>query len=165
MADPQEQRSEFSRVATSEEERLRFVSLSFDDLPGTGCRAKVSLAGKTGRTAVGVCEGRPSLVGKFRSAAGATAEAIERAVEATPGSFEILDLRRVKAFDTTAVIVAVAVRYGEKVERMVGFCVVDPDDPTRAAPLAVLNGTNRFVEAVLAGRISWKKRDPSRSPK
>ncbi len=156
MADAQEQRLEFIGVRVSKEERLKFVSLSFTNLARKRSCARVALETKAGRTAVGTSEGSDSKTGRLRSAARAIVETIKRAVDATPDAFELLDLKQVKVFDATAVIVAVAVRYDTKAERMVGFCVVDPRDPDRAAPLAVLNGTNRFLGAILDGKISWK---------
>ncbi len=60
-------------------------------------------------------------------------------------------------FDEAAVIVAVTVRYEHKVRHMVGFCVIEDESPIEAAPLAVLNATNRFLGAVLAGKITWQK--------
>ena len=57
----------------------------------------------------------------------------------------------------TAVIVAVGVRYDRTEDRLVGFCVIDEARPLHAAPLAVLNGTNRFLGAVLVEKIGWAK--------
>ncbi len=157
MADPQEQRLQFISVGVRKEERLKFVSLSFTNLGGKRSRARVALETKPGRTAVGTSAGSDSKIGRLWSAAHAMVEAIKRAVDATPDAFELLDLKHVKVFDATAVIVAIAVRYDTTIERMVGFCVVDTMDPDRAGPLAVLNGTNRFLGAVFDGKISWKK--------
>ncbi len=157
MADPQEQRLQFISVGVRKEERLKFVSLSFTNLAGKRSCARVALETKPGRTAVGTSTGPDSNIGRHRSAARAIVETIKRAVDATPDAFELLDLKQVKVFDATVVIAAVAVRYDTKVERMVGFCVVDTRDPDRAAPLAVLNATNRFLGAILDGKISWKK--------
>lgn len=150
-------RLEFVSLEDEQHERLKFVGLSFDSLPGCRCRARVELERKAGRTTVATAEGPDSGSGKLRTAALATIEAITLAVDADPGAFELLDIKPVKVFDVTAVIVAVGVRYDRTEDRLVGFCVIDEARPLHAAPLAVLNGTNRFLGAVLVERISWAK--------
>ncbi len=150
-------RLEFVSLEDEQHERLKFVGLWFDTLPGCRCRARVELERKAGRTTVATAEGPDSGSGKLQAAAQATIEAIKRAVDADTGAFELLGIKPVKVFDVTAVVVGVGVRYGRKEQRMVGFCVIDEARPLHAAPFAVLNGTNRFLGAVLAGKISWAK--------
>jgi hypothetical protein len=157
MAEKPKQRLEFISLEGTSQERLKYVSLTFESLPAHHCRAKVTLEKKPGKVFVGTCEHVDSRTGRLRSAAKATVEAIGRAVDADEDAFELLDLKTVKAYEATAVLVAVSVRHSGGVQRMAGFCVVDPEDPERAAPLAVLNGTNRFLSAVLAGKITCRK--------
>lgn len=148
-------RLEFVSLEDGKHERLKYVGLSFTKLPGGRCRARVELERRAGQTTVASAEGPHSGAGKLHAAAQATLEAIKRSVGASPKAFELLDIKPVRVFDEAAVIVSVAVRHDGKEKRMVGFCVIDDENPLGAAPLAVLNGTNRFLGAALAGKISW----------
>lgn len=152
-------RLEFVSLEDGKHERLKYVGLSFTKLPECRCRARVEIERRAGQTAVASAEGPHTGAGKLRAAAQATLEAIKRSVNASPKAFELVDIRPVKVFDEAAVIVAVAVRYDGNVRHMVGFCVIDDENPLEAAPLAVLNATNRFLGAVLAGKINWQKSD------
>jgi hypothetical protein len=60
------------------------------------------------------------------------------------GTLELLDLERVNAFGTPAVIVALSLHTHEP-EYFVGFCVVK-DDEALAAVRSVLNATNRLIQ-------------------
>ena len=148
---------EFISLEDGKQERLKFVSLSFASPADCRCRARVELERQPGQTTVASAEGPDSVAGKLRTAAQATLETVIRAVGASPKAFKLVDIKAVTVFDEAAVIVAIAFRYDGKEKRMVGFCVIDDDHPLRAAPLAVLNATNRFLDAVLAGKITSQK--------
>ncbi len=150
-------RLEFVSLEDGKHQRLKYVGLSFTKRPGSRCHARVELERRPGQMTVASAEGPDSGAGKLRAAAQATLAAIKRSVDASPKAFELVDIKAVKVFDQAAVIVAVVVRYDGKERRTVGFCVIDGRHPFRAAPLAVLNGTNRFLGAVLAGKITWEK--------
>jgi hypothetical protein len=150
-------RLEFVSLEDGKHQRLKYVGLSFTKLSGSRCRARVEIERRAGQTTVASAEGPHSGAGKLRAAAQATLEAIKRSVDAGPNAFELVDIKPVRVFDEAAVIVAVTVRYDEKAQHMVGFCVIDDENPLEAAPLAVLNATNRFLGAVLAGKITWQK--------
>jgi hypothetical protein len=156
MAEKPKQSLKLSSLEGTPQERLKFVRLTFENLPKHHCRAQVTLERKAGNQFVGTCEHIDSRTGRLRSAAKATVEAIGRAVDAHEDAFELLDLKTVNAYESTAVLVAVSVRHSGGEQRMSGFCVVDPENPERAASLAVLNGTNRFLSAVLAGKITCR---------
>ena len=132
---------------------LSFVTVKHWELD----RIQMELERRAGQTTVASAEGVHSGAGRLRAAAQATLEAVKRSVDASPKAFELVDIKAVTVFDEAAVIVAIAFRYDGKEKRMVGFCVIDDDHPLRAAPLAVLNATNRFLGAVLAGNITWQK--------
>lgn len=153
----EEPRLEFVSLEEGKHERLKYVGLLFTKLPGGRCRARVELERCAGETTVASVEGPCSGAGKLRAAAEATLEAIMHSVDANPEAFELVDIKPVRVFDEAAVIVSVAVRHDGREKRMVGFCVIDDEHPLEAAPLAVLNGTNRFLGAALAGKISWQK--------
>ncbi len=147
-------RLEFVSLEDGKQERLKFVSLSFASPADCRCRARVVLERQPGQITVASAEGPDSGAGKLRAAAQATLETVRRSVDASPKAFELVGIKAVTVFGEAAVIVAIAFRSDRKEQRMVGFCVIDDDDPPRAAPLAVLNATNRFLGAVLAGKIT-----------
>ncbi len=150
-------RLEFVSVEDGKQERVKCGSLSFASLADCRCLASVELERQPGQTTVASAEGPDSGAGKLRAAAQATLETVRRSVDASPKAFELVGIKAVTVFGKAAVIVAVAFRYDGKEKRMVGFCVIDDDHPLRAAPLAVLNATNRFLGPVLAGKITWQK--------
>ncbi len=150
-------RLEFVSLEDGKQERLKFVSLSFASLADCRCRARVELERQPGQTTVASAEGPDSEEGKLRATAQATLETVRRSVDASPKAFELIGIKAVTVFGEAAVIVAIAFRYDGKEKRMVGFCAIDDDHPLRAAPLAVLNATNRFLGSVLAGKITWQK--------
>ncbi len=137
-SDQEGPRLEFVSLENGKHERLKYVDLSFTKLPGGRCRARVELERCAGQTTVAGAEGPHSGAGKLHAAAEATLEAIKRSVDASPKAFELVDLKPVRVFDEAAVIVSVAVRHDGKEKRMVGFCVIDDENPLEAAPLAVL---------------------------
>ncbi len=150
-------RLEFVSLEDGKQERLKFVSLSFASLADCRCRARVELERQPGQTTVASAEGPDSEEGKLRATAQATLETVRRSVDASTEAFELVDIKAVTVFDEAAVIVAIAFRYDGKEKRMVGFCVIDEERPHRAALLAVLNATNRFLGAVLAGKVTWER--------
>ncbi len=150
-------RLEFVSLEDGTHERLKFVSLSFASPADCSSRARVVLERQPGQITVASAEGPDSGAGKLRAAAQATLETVRRSVDAIPKAFELVDIKAVTVFDEAAVIVAIAIRYDGKEKRTVGFCLIDDDHPLRAAPLSVLNATNRFLGAVLAGKITWQK--------
>jgi hypothetical protein len=156
-SDQEGPRLEFVSLEDSPHERLRFVGLSFGKLPETRCLARVELERRPGQTVVASWEGRDTGPGKLRAAAEATLKAIIRSTDASADAFTLVGIKAVKVFAEAAVIVAVTVSYDGGTKRMVGFCVIDEEHPYRAASLAVLNATNRFLGAVLAGKISWQR--------
>ena len=62
-------------------------------------------------------------------------------------TIKLLDLSVVNAFGTPAIIVALSLRSDGDDQYAVGFCVVK-EDLEQAAVRAVLNATNRFLQAL-----------------
>ena len=150
-------RLEFMSLEPDRDVRLKFVGLWFARVGDGRCRARVELERKAGSTTMATSQGPDSDSGRLRAAAQATVNAITRTLHAPRRTFELVDIESTMVFDVPAVTVAVCVRYGQKEERMVGFCMRDEAQPFRAAPFAVLKGTNRFIGAVLMGKIRWGK--------
>ncbi len=125
-------------------ERVVFSSFEFKHFPNGMCQAEVELEQRGGEKVVGTANGTGSGVGSMRAAAMASVAALEKAVPAGP-KWELLGVKSTIAFDSTIVIVAIAARTEDGPIRLVGSYVTD-DDRERAAAVAVLNATNRYLE-------------------
>ncbi len=127
------------------DERLIFTDFKFDNFPDARCRAEVELTRRSGTHVVGTREGRGAETVALRCAAQATVDAIQKVVD-PERSFELLGVKSVHAFDTVVVIVCVGVTDPQGHRRLVGTFVADRG-PERAAAVAVLNATNRYLSS------------------
>ncbi len=125
-------------------ERLVFSSFGFKRFPNGMCQAEVELEHRSGEKVVGTAKGTGSPIGSMRAAAMASVAALEKAVPAGP-KWELLGVKSTNAFDSTIVIVSVGAQAQDGQIRLVGSYVTD-DDRERAAAVAVLNATNRYLE-------------------
>ncbi len=125
------------------EGRVRLVGWEFEEPTPDFFSATVELEWRN-RVYSGTREDTTSEVGKLRSAARATADAVGQIVARDKPTLELLDLDKVNAFGTPAVIVALSVHTHET-EYFVGFCLVK-DDEALAAVRSVLNATNRLIQ-------------------
>ena len=80
---------------------------------------------------------------QIRAAAEATVQALRQAVTARDLQLHVRETGTFGAFDTTGVIVAVAVSHAGQDWTGIGVCSDMANDPVRAAAVAVLNATNR----------------------
>ena len=128
-------------------ERLVFLSFEFKRFPNGMCQAEVQLEHRSGEKVVGTANGSGYDVGSMRTAAMASVAALEKAVPAGP-KWELLGVKSTIAFDSTIVIVSIAARTEDGAIRLVGSYVTD-DDRERAAAVAVLNATNRYLEKAI----------------
>ena len=127
-------------------ERLRFAEFTLDRLPNGRCRARVGLTWKDSEQFTGEGEGLASQAGELRCSAQACVIALGQAVQGGL-SFELLGVKAVRAFDSTVVIVSLAVHGegpGAGGQWVVGSFLTDTDT-ARGAALAVLNATNRIL--------------------
>lgn len=130
-------------MAANVPERVRFTSFNLERLANGRCHAVVSLSlGEMGDFQ-GESEGLSSQAGELRCSAQACVEALARAV-AGAVKLEVLGVKAVRAFDSTVVIVSLAVDTAEGARRLVGCCLTE-QDTSRGAALAVLNATNRLL--------------------
>ena len=127
----------------TDDERLIFTDFKFNHFPDARCRAEVELTRRSGDQVVGMREGKGTEIVALRCAAQATMDAIQQVVD-PERSFELLGVKSVHAFDSVIVIVCVGVTDPEGHRRLVGTFVADRG-PERAAAVAVLNATNRYL--------------------
>ncbi len=137
--------------------RVRLEEFDVKKLPDGRVEGHVALAWNPDHRFVGTVEGEDSPEGRMRCAAEATAIALDRAtayaLALEPGSqekvgFEVLDVIEVQAAqEHDVMLVLVSITVGDVVTRITGSCLSD-DQSTRAAVLAVLRATNRFLSTV-----------------
>ena len=123
-------------------DRLRFTEFVLDRLSNGGCRARVKLTLMDDMEYSGESEGLASQAGELRCSAQACVEALAKSV-GDAVKFELFGVKAVKAFDSTVVIVSLALTGETGAHRVVGCCLTD--DPCRGAALSVLNATNRVL--------------------
>lgn len=125
---------------------IRFVACQLERLPDNRCRARVILERPGHDLYIGTTE-RPSAEDDLSCAAEAAALALQQAVAPDdPKAVQVQGVERFEAFGTEAVLVAVSARRQDEVRALIGLGQID-GDATRAAALAVLHATNRFLEA------------------
>ena len=139
--------------------RVRLEEFEVKQLPGGRCEGHVGVAWSPDRRFVGTVEGEDSPEGRVRCAAEATAIALEQATASAlalePASrekvgLEVLDVIQVKAaHEYDVVLVLVSMTVGDDVTRIPGSCMSE-NQPTRAAVLAVLRATNRYLSTVVS---------------
>ncbi len=125
-------------------DRLRFSEFALDRLANGRCRARVVLTWQEVNEFVGESEGLGSQAGELRCAAEACVTALTKAMKGEL-KFELLGVKAVRAFDSSVVIVSMAVPDQNETHRLVGCFLTEEADPTRGAALAVLNATNRIL--------------------
>jgi hypothetical protein len=126
-------------------DRLRFAEFILDRLPNGRCRARVDLTWQDTEHFRGECEGICSEAGELRCSAEACVIALTQAVQGGM-SFELVGVKAVRAFDSSVIIVSLALHGGDARagQRVVGSCLIETD-AARGAALAVLNATNRIL--------------------
>ena len=120
--------------------QVRFVLTRFEHLGRDRCAAHVELQGAAA-TYTGRAEGGCQDVGGLRAAAQATTDALQDLGH----QVTLEDVALIQALGEPAVVVRVLAHHDEEVRHLVGFSLAG-DDPMRAAALAVLSATNRFLE-------------------
>lgn len=127
---------------------VRFADFRLDRADDGHYRARVDLDRRMDATRrerhSGAAETADAGDGAIRCAAEAAVDALRQVVGASPEDLALEQLEQVTSFGEVTVVVAVWARDRQDVRRLVGFCVTQ-DDPGRAAVLAVLNATNRFL--------------------
>lgn len=127
---------------------VKFVKAELTSTGPNRCRGLVELKREGGRSCFGSADGDCAEPENLRCVAQATANALLQAVgaDSDPAGFEIR-VKEVAVQDTFGkhtVLVAVSGTYFKQRRDLLGLCVIETD-PVKAAALAVLNATNRFL--------------------
>lgn len=133
-------------AAAPPRQRLRFDTSTRDTAPDGRCRIGVCLEW-CGRTLEGRAEGVDTHHGRLRAGAeaalAACLSAAWRRVHLT-----LLGVKSVRAFDGWVVVVRITAEVGERHLKLLGAASCeDESDVERTAALAVLDATNRVLEA------------------
>jgi hypothetical protein len=110
---------------------IRFVDARVDELSDESCKATVELEHRG--------------VGTFTAIARATSDALTDAVDPNGARVRVVNVQLMESLTKTVVMVTLAVSRGAESQTLLGICDAK-DDPIRAAALAVLSATNRFLE-------------------
>ncbi len=124
--------------------RLKFLNLEVQAPDDGAHTARVVLGMGPGESFTGIADCTEPDDDHLRCAALATIDALHHAMRPSDGRFDLIGVHAVKAFDAIVVIVALLVGREQSPRRLVGSYLAE-DDPTRAAAIAVLNATNRFL--------------------
>lgn len=121
-------------------DRVRLKGFEVTQQPDGRWLGRVGMVGHPGSDFVGTAERPDSPQAELRCAAEATARALE-GVTRNKVALEVLAVTAIEGFDT--VLVVVSFEALDRVERLVGSCLIKVQPPSRAAALAVLHATNR----------------------
>lgn len=138
--------------------RLRFVRVDIDLQSDDRFVVRIDLEQHAGEIHPGTVAAKGRGKARIPAAALAAIKALRSAVGISEANLQMLDTGTVRVFDTPAIVVSMAAHVGNEVQKLVGFCVAEEELPERAAALAVLNGVNRFLGAVVVedGGFRWK---------
>jgi proteasome assembly chaperone (PAC2) family protein len=123
--------------------RARFVGAQLVPIAKDRVRVRVRLEFPKGAY-VGQAEGGTALDDELRTAAAATLAAIRQAVGEKEVVFELKEVAGFDAFGKPGVMVSVTVEHQTQARSLLGFAPL-ADEPLRAAAVAVLSATNRFL--------------------
>lgn len=123
---------------------IKFVRAQIDPLPDDRCQALVQIERPGFGVSTGTAQGGSGQADALRAVARATADALSESYEDEGVKVRVRGVQQVEAFGQTVVIVSLAATRGADTRSLLGVCD-GTGDLARAAALAVLNGTNRFV--------------------
>lgn len=123
---------------------IRFVDARVEHLGDESCKATVELERRDGGMFVGSARGPKSRQDELRAIARATSDALSEAFDDRAVRVRVVNVSLVESLTHTAVLVTLAVSRGSDQHSLLGVCDV-AGDPVRAAALAVLNATNRYL--------------------
>jgi hypothetical protein len=133
------------RLSARPARAVKFLRSMLERFPDDHCRARVELERGAGGPHVGMAEGPYGVNETVRCVAEATTHAIHQAFAFASDTLVVQDVTLRDLFGKQAVFVEVAANHGGTRRQLLGFCPIG-EDPIRAASLAVLNATNRFLE-------------------
>ncbi len=123
---------------------IRFVAARIETLDDGSCQATVELEHQGVGTYSATARGPAEPLDQLRTVARASSDALSSAFEAKGARVRVVSVQPVESLTKTAVMVTLAVSRGADNRTLLGICDT-AGDPIRAAALAVLNATNRFL--------------------
>lgn len=122
----------------------RFVRAQIDVIPDDQCQALVQVERPGSGVFTGTAQGGSTQGDQLRAIARATADALSEVFEAEGAKVRVRGVQLVEVFAQTVALVSLAASKGARTQSLLGVCD-SGGDPARAAALAVLNATNRFL--------------------
>ena len=125
---------------------IKFVQAHIDPVGADRCRALVEFERSGSDTCTATAEGGNDQLDALRAVTRAAADALSQTMKSEAVTVRVRGIQVVEAFAQTVVIVSVAASHAGTTRVLLG--VSDSgDSPPRAAAVAVLNATNRFLGA------------------
>ena len=129
---------------------IRFIRAQIEDLPDQSCEATVEIEQRGGGVFTTSARGPCAPQDRIRAVARATSDALSEAFDAQGARVRVVNAQLVESLTKTAVLVTLAVSRGPDHQTLLGICDAT-DDVARAAALAVLNATNRYLGRIADG--------------
>jgi hypothetical protein len=123
---------------------IRFIRAELDNPADDRCRAVVQIERPDSGLFSGTAEGPNGPGDQLRAVARAAGDAVTEAFKSDGVSVRVRGVLPVEAFGQTVVVVSVAATAKGRNQTLLGVCD-GGTDTSRAAALAVLNATNRFI--------------------
>ena len=123
---------------------IRFVRAELEAVAGDRCRAVVQIERPDVGLHSGTAEGPAGPADGLRAIARATGDAVSEALKEDGVSIRVRGVMPVEAFGQTVIVVSVAAASKGRNQTLLGVCD-GGENSARAAALAVLNATNRFL--------------------
>jgi hypothetical protein len=123
---------------------IRFLDAQLTRPAPDRCQAVVEVAGPDGEPRRGRAEGGAAPLEMLRTVARAAADAVSAGHGVTGTAVRVRGIQQVEAFGQVVIIVSLAATRAGKGQMLLGVCD-GGEDLARAAALAVLNATNRFL--------------------
>jgi len=125
--------------------RVRCRRIDAEITPDSGCRVRVELEWVGSAAFEGHGSGNATPEGRMLAGAAAAIEALQ-AASGDAVRLELRGAKRVRAFDSLLVIIAVRASGDDRRHDLIGSTVAPGGDITRGAVLSVLDATNRVLE-------------------
>jgi hypothetical protein len=123
---------------------IRFVRAQLERPAPDRCQAVVEITGPDAEPRRGTAEGGAAPLEMLRTVARAAADAVSASNGVAGTAARVRGIQQVEAFGQVVIIVSLAVTRAGKTHMLLGVCD-GSDELPRAAALAVLNATNRFL--------------------
>ena len=123
---------------------IRFVRAEVKQVSGESCEATVELERRGSGAFTATASGPSEAQDQLRAVARATSDALSDTFDARGVKVRVVSVQLVESLTQRTVLVTLAVSRGSEQRTLLGVCDAT-NDPVRAAALAVLNATNRFL--------------------